>query len=266
VTAERTEGARDADDAADAGDGAQRRRRGRPRRIDRDQIVAAARQIAPEALTMQAVADALGVDRTALHYYVGDRDGLLELVVADLFDAELRAIDLPVDAVWQDVLRAYARAIHEGVLKYGATRMNFRISGAGGAESLALTERVLVALTEGGFGIDDAGRILTLVSGLAMSAAHDVLGTADSRLHHQMPEVARALKGFADNNFPLLGAVVARRAEASATDFDFNLGVVIAGLERVLEDNRRKLPEGVSTVDEQGGTGGRGVQEQMDDG
>ncbi|MBU8829863.1 TetR/AcrR family transcriptional regulator C-terminal domain-containing protein [Mycolicibacterium goodii] len=219
-------------------DGGHRRPRGRPRRIDRDQIVAAARQIAPEALTMQAVADALGVDRTALHYYVGDRDGLLELVVADLFDAELRAIDLPDDADWQDILRAYANAIHQGVLKYGATRMNFRISGAGGAQSLALTERVLAALVEGGFGIDDAGRILTLVSGLAMSAAHDVLGTADSRLHHQMPEVARALKSFPDTDFPLLAAVVTRRADASASDFEFNLDVVITGLERRLASGR----------------------------
>lgn len=86
---------------------------------------------------MQAVADALGVDRTALHYYVGDRDGLLELVVADLFDAELGAIDLPADAAWQDVLRAYANAIHQGVLKYGATRMNFRISGVGARRAWA---------------------------------------------------------------------------------------------------------------------------------
>lgn len=190
---------------------------------------------------MQAVADALGVDRTALHYYVGDRDGLLELVVADLFDTALGAVDLPEDAIWQDILRAYANAIHHGVLKYGATRMNFRISGPGGSESLALTERVLAALTDGGFGVDDAGRILTLVSGLAMSAAHDVLGAADSRLHHQMPEVARALKSFADKDFPLLAAVVAHRAEASATDFEFNLAVVVAGLERVLERNRGKV-------------------------
>ncbi|MGV0743791.1 TetR/AcrR family transcriptional regulator C-terminal domain-containing protein [Mycolicibacterium sp. XJ870] len=211
-----------------------RRRRGRPRRIDHDQIVAAARSIAPQALTMQAVADVLGVDRTALHYYVGDRDGLLELVVADLFDAELRAIELPEDAPWQDVLRAHAKAIRQGVLKYGATGMNFRISGVGGAASLALTERVLKALTDGGFDITNAGRILTLVSGIAMSSAHDVLGAPDSRLHHQTPEVARALKDFAAGEFPLLGAVVADRSASGADDFDFNLGVVIAGLEHSL--------------------------------
>ncbi|ORA32691.1 TetR/AcrR family transcriptional regulator [Mycobacterium aquaticum] len=215
-----------------------RRRRGRPRRIDHQQIVAAARGIAPEDLTMQAVADALGVDRTALHYYVGDRDGLLELVVADLFENEIRAIELPDDIDWRETLRAYANAIRQGVLKLGATGMSFRLSGIGGAASLVLAERVLRSLTGAGFGVDDAGRILTLVSGIALSAAHDVLGSADSRRHHQNPEVARVLKELPAEDFPLLGAVNARRAAAAADDhdFDFNLGVIIAGLEHALDD------------------------------
>lgn len=191
---------------------------------------------------MQAVADVLGVDRTALHHHVGDRDGLLELVIADLFDNELRAIELPDDAAWQEVLRAYGNAIRHGVLKYGVTATNFRISGIGGAASLGLAERVLQVLTDAGFAIDDAGRILTLVSGIAMSAAHDVLGAADSRLHHQTPEVARALKDFAADDFPLLGAVVADRATSGADDFVFNLTVVIAGLEHFLSHADRDKP------------------------
>ncbi|MDH6198626.1 TetR/AcrR family tetracycline transcriptional repressor [Mycobacterium frederiksbergense] len=211
-----------------------RRGRGRPPRIDQNQIVAAARSIAPGALTMQAVADVLGVDRSALHYYVGDRDGLLELVVADLFESELRSIDLPDDASWQEMLRAYGRAIRQGVLKIGVTATSFRLRGAAGAASLAVAERVLRALTVGGFGTDDAGRVLTLVSGLALSAAHDVLGSAESRLHHQTPEVVRALKDLPADDFPLLGAVVTDRGTAATADhdFDFNLDIVIAGLEQ----------------------------------
>jgi AcrR family transcriptional regulator len=178
---------------------------------------------------MQAVADALGVDRTALHYYVGDRDGLLELVVADLFDAELGAVELPEDADWREVLRASASAIREGVLRCGVTTTNFRIRGIGGSAGLALAERVLGALTGAGFTVDQAGRALTLVAGIAMSAAHDVLGSDQSRLRHQTPEVARALKDLPAQDFPLLTAVVADRP--GTDDFDFNLGIVIAGLE-----------------------------------
>lgn len=188
----------------------------------------------PGELTMQAVADALGVDRTTLHYYVGDRDGLLELVVADLFETELRSIRLPEGASWQEILRAYGSAIRQGVLKLGLTATSFRLSGTGGAASLALAEQVLRALTTAGFGTDDAGRALTLVSGLAMSAAHDVLGSAGSRLRHQTPEVVRALKDLPSSDFPLLSEVVAERGAATTAtdDFDFNLDIVIAGLER----------------------------------
>ncbi|NOR00281.1 TetR/AcrR family transcriptional regulator [Mycolicibacterium fortuitum] len=192
----------------------------------------------PGELTMQAVADALGVDRTTLHYYVGDRDGLLELVVADLFETELRSIRLPEGASWQEILRAYGSAIRQGVLKLGVTATSFRLSGTGGAASLALAEQVLRALTTAGFGTDDAGRALTLVSGLAMSAAHDVLGSAGSRLRHQTPEVVRALKELPSSDFPLLSGVVAERAAVTTAtdDFDFNLDIVVAGLERYLAE------------------------------
>lgn len=183
---------------------------------------------------MQAVADALGVDRTSLHYYVGDRDGLLELVVADLFESELRGIELPENGDWQDLLRAYANAIHRGVLNVRATGTHFRLRGTG---SLVLAERVLRSLTDAGFGIDDAGRILTLVSGMALSAAHDLLGGEQSKLHQQ-PEVARALNEVPEGEFPLLGSVVANRAGAGAAgkDFAFSLDVVLAGLQQRLLD------------------------------
>ncbi len=190
----------------------------------------------PGTLTMQAVADALGVDRTTVHYYVGDRDGLLELVVADFFETELASVKLPENASWQEILRAHTRAIRQGLLKLCVTVTSFRLTGTGGAAGLALAEQVLQALTAAGFATDDAGRVLTLVSGLAMSAAHDALGSAGSRLHHQTPEVIRALKDLPSKDFPLLSGVVADRdVDATATqDFEFNLDIVIAGLERFL--------------------------------
>lgn len=213
------------------------KRRGRPPRIDQAQIVAAARALAPGTLTMQSVADALGVDRTTLHYYVGDRDGLLELVVTDLFETELREIELPDDGRWQDFLRAHANAVHRGVLKVGATNTHFRLRLDAG---LAITERVLEALTSTGFTADEAGRILTLTSGIAYSAAHDQLGTEQSKLR-QTPELVRALNERPADDFPLLNEIVANRTDATAAarDFAFGLDVVIAGLEATLVEHRR---------------------------
>ena len=113
------------------------------------------------------------------------------------------------------------------------TGTHFRLRGTG---SLVLAERVLRALTDAGFDIDDAGRTLTLVSGIAFSAAHDLLGGEQSKLHQQ-PEVARALGEVTEGGFELLGAVVANRAAvaAAAHDFEFSLDVVISGLQQKLD-------------------------------
>ncbi|MFI7669437.1 hypothetical protein [Nocardia sp. NPDC049526] len=64
---------------------------------------------------MQAVADELGVDPKALNYYVGDRDGLRELVALDIFESELARVTLPVDRAWQDVAFLYATALRDAV-------------------------------------------------------------------------------------------------------------------------------------------------------
>jgi hypothetical protein len=54
---------REGHDVFDAeGRAVQPRQRGRPRQITRERIVAAARTLAPEALTMQAVSDGLIAD------------------------------------------------------------------------------------------------------------------------------------------------------------------------------------------------------------
>ncbi|MCW2521119.1 MAG: Tetracyclin repressor, C-terminal all-alpha domain protein, partial [Mycobacterium sp.] len=51
--------------------------------------------MAPEYLTMQKVADVLGVNPKALNYYVGDRDGLRQMVALDVFESELRRVKIP---------------------------------------------------------------------------------------------------------------------------------------------------------------------------
>lgn len=188
---------------------------------------------------MRAVADALGVDRKALHRYVGDRDGLVELVVADVFETRLSGFVLPDEGAWQDVLRAYIGAIRDGMVQSGSVRTHYRLTGEPGSASLALAERVLGVLVRAGFSVDDAGRILVFVGDVAFSAARNALlgvkneGVSD---HPQLPVVAGALKALPAERFPLLGQVVERRRTQSPAEQDFELSVriVIAGLERLL--------------------------------
>ncbi|MGV0849508.1 TetR/AcrR family transcriptional regulator C-terminal domain-containing protein [Mycolicibacterium phlei] len=209
------------------------RTRGRPPRLSRDQIVAAARDVASADLTMQAVADRLGVSRKSLHYYVGDREGLLSLVLVDRFERELGDVDLP-EGDWRKVLRAYAVAFRDGLIQVGrATDFN-RLRGIGAAAALALADRVLGVLLDAGFDPDTARHALTAASNIAQSAAHDSAAETDG-VHRHRAETAAALDREPRDTYPALRRVLAsaqtQRHDAER-QFEFELDLLIGGLDR----------------------------------
>lgn len=215
--------------------GEPRRTRGRPPRLSREQIVAAART-AGRGLTMQAVADALGVSRKALHYYVGDRQGLLTLVVLDRFESELRRVELPADGDWQVVLRAYAFAFRDGLVQVGS-QMSVALDhtpfhGVGATAVLALAERVLEAMLTAGFGVDDARRGVTAVANIAQAAAQNAAQTSVRDVHRT--ETRAALMRSPDADYPALRRVLAAAQTPDDGQFEFELDLAIAGLERLL--------------------------------
>lgn len=213
------------------------RTRGRPPRLSRDRIVAAARDVASADLTMQAVADRLGVSRKSLHYYVGDREGLLSLVLVDRFEREIGDIELPADGDWRKVLRAYAVAFRDGLIQVGTATDFNRLRGLGAAAALSMADRVLGVLLTAGFDPDTARRALTAASNIAQSAAHDSAAETDG-VHPHRAETAAALDREPAEAYPALRRVLAS-AQAQRHDaehqFDFELDLLISGLESALE-------------------------------
>ena len=215
------------------------RTRGRPPRISREQIVAAARSLAASDLTMQAVADALEVSRKALHYYVGDRAGLLTLMVLDQFERELAGVELPTDD-WQATLRAYAVAYRDGLIRVGisdhATDFT-QLRGLSTSAALALADRVLEALLAAGLDPDSARHGLTAASNIAQSAAQTVVAQTASGVHRHRAETTEALAREPQDTYPALRRVLAsaQPSERDAeTQFEFELDVVIARLDHIL--------------------------------
>ncbi|MGC1739869.1 TetR/AcrR family transcriptional regulator C-terminal domain-containing protein [Mycobacterium sp.] len=212
------------------------RTRGRPARISRERIIAAARTIAPEALTMQKVADVLGVDPKALNYHVGDRDGLRQLVVLDVFESELRRVKIPGGGDWRDVVRAYVQALREATIKLGVLAVAIHLPGSQGLGALDPVESVLQALVGAGFDIEKAGRTLTFITELAYAAGRDALRMAENPVHPDVPAISTALRSAAADDFPVLRQVVAAKAGAAPDEsqFEFSLELVIAGLEQAV--------------------------------
>ncbi|SBS76099.1 Tetracyclin repressor, C-terminal all-alpha domain protein [uncultured Mycobacterium sp.] len=219
-----------------AGDPAKPRQRGRPRQITRERIVSAARTLAPEQLTMQGVADVLGVDPKALNYHVGDRETLRELVAVDAFTVELSRMAIPHGGDWRDVLRGYAAALREAHVALGVLATYFRLP-ASSLGALEPVERVLRALVDAGFSVDDASHILRLVSELGHAAGREAVFLSQSREHPYVSEVATALRSAGADDFPVLRQVVAAR-DTDADDgqqLEFSLNTIFSGL-------RAKLP------------------------
>jgi AcrR family transcriptional regulator len=208
------------------------RQRGRPRQITRERIVSAARTLAPEALTMQAVADALGVDPKALNYHVGHREGLRELVALDAFESELSRVALSTKGDWREVLRTYAGALRDATVKLGVLATYFRLP-ATGLGALKPVERVLQKLVDAGFAVDDAGHVLRLVSEVGHAAGREAVFLSRSRVHPNTSEVATALDTASADDFPVLRQVVAALddVDGGGHQLDFCLDVIIAGLE-----------------------------------
>lgn len=214
---------------------AARSRRGRPSRIDRDQIVAAARGIDPQALTMQAVAERLGVDRKALNYHVSDRDGLLELVALDALHAELAGISLPAGD-WRQAVRVFARGLRDGMARTGALFDYVRIPLAGSSGVLASADQLIQMLVGAGFAAEDAGRVLAFTAEFVFSSARDLVMTERHGVHPQVAEIRRLFEESPAEDLPWLRrAAAANPAGIAGDQLEFDLKMLIGGMERLLD-------------------------------
>jgi AcrR family transcriptional regulator len=90
-------------------------RPGRPARLSRELIVAAALQGDLAGLTMRELAARLGVSHSALYRWVADRDELFDLI-SDVMVERILPTSEPTAADWRDWLARLAWAMHDEFL------------------------------------------------------------------------------------------------------------------------------------------------------
>ncbi|MEU9949521.1 TetR/AcrR family transcriptional regulator C-terminal domain-containing protein [Streptomyces sp. NPDC047939] len=219
--------------------GSKGRRRGGPLRIGRPQIIAAARNLDPRNVTMQAVADELGVDRKALNYHVTDREGLLRLIATDAFETHFSRVEITSESSWQNAIRAWAVGVRDSMVATGVLAHYYRIQG----EDLSVLRPATVVLERmlaGGFDATAAGRGLIFVTNFAMGVGRDIVLHQQPDGHPQASELRRALAAHADE-----GGYEALRDLALAglndhddvqAQFDFEVDIFIRGMEQRLLD------------------------------
>lgn len=206
------------------------RTRGQSAGVDRDRIIEAARGIPLKRLTMQAVADRLGVDRSALHYHVPDRTSLIELVAGDLFDNAMSPGEVGPDTDWREGCLTLARATRDSVLASHHFAFYLRLALPAGEQMLELVEDLLRKMRDDGVDKVAAGRGIVAIAALSVKLAQDQLAVRAGE-HPQFPEVRRALDSALPDRYPVLRAMFESDDDAfDDANFDESIRALIDGI------------------------------------
>ena len=201
-----------------------RRRRGRPAKLSRQAILAAALELldreGADALTMRRLGSELGVEAMSLYRHVQDRDELLE-GLADFLATELEPRRGEVE--WPDALRTFAGELRALARRHPAAFSLVGMRVLATPYVLRPIEEVLASLRSGGFTPARAILAYRLVSSYAR-------GYALAELSGFAIEVAP------DAPLPAVRAL-GRRLASEPTESSFRAGLetIIAGLRAQLE-------------------------------
>jgi hypothetical protein len=218
-----------------------KRPRGRPRRVDRDRIIAAAKGLDPSTLTMQALAEEIGVDRKTLHYHVDNRASLIRMVAADAFRDAVASHDFVPEHDWRKALRSFASITRDAAIAAGAWASYVAFETEEDLEALRPAEAATVALVEAGLSDVDAGDVIRLLAELAFASARSA-AAAGPRPQDTILE--RALEQAPDQPFAITRRLLGSHGQTRTVEqqFEFDLHLVSLGVERLLETHRTSTP------------------------
>ncbi|MGO3326218.1 TetR/AcrR family transcriptional regulator [Gordonia sp. (in: high G+C Gram-positive bacteria)] len=171
---------------------------GRPARLSREAIVAAAVKSDLRTLTMRDLAASLGVSHSALYRWVSDKDGLFDLVSTVMVDRILPT-DEPTEQTWRDWLRALAWRMHDEFLAVPGYAEHVAAPHRHNPESFGkLRSQVLHAFRAGGASPEMAEQSwyvfgLTVVTWIGSAHADYDLGTAAPRFDVFLDVLLRGL-------------------------------------------------------------------------
>ena len=174
--------------------------------IDVHTIVASARTLSPDAMTMQAVAQLLGVDRSALNHHVKGRPQLLQLVAQAAFADGFADVVFRDDEDWRSASRMYAWAYAQAL---GAAGPLVRRLTDVGQETrfLRATEALLGRLVAGGFNDEASVRFLVALGYAARGWMRDRIETTEGLEMRRPEQTQTALGARGHDAFPHLDRV-----------------------------------------------------------
>jgi AcrR family transcriptional regulator len=195
--------------------------------LTRKRIIAAAMDLIErdgiEAISMDRLATNLGCGLVSLYSYVPSTSALLDGVA----DALLSSIKLPLGGAtgWQDLIKAQAREFRVIATAWPRCTAVVISRPPPSASTLRPVERALGALSEAGFGAQDAMHIVRVLSAYVMGSVLAEIGATKGPVGADVQ--ARRLR-LRPAEFPHLTASgTAHNARTAAADFEFGLDMLM---------------------------------------
>jgi AcrR family transcriptional regulator len=217
-----------------------------PRRLDPEKVVDTALKIAddegPAAVTLRRLATLHGVTPMALYRHFKDKDDLL----AALGDRMLTDVVLPepTDEPWDKqlhtVLTAFVTALRAHPRLADLTLGRILVSEPG----LAMAERTLELLTEGGFSVDDAAEVgrQSICSLIALVTTDPIAREVSDPVAREdsMRRKRASLSALPPRNYPLVAKAADTLICPTSRDRYYTLGIdmTVAGIRGVLEEEQ----------------------------
>jgi AcrR family transcriptional regulator len=205
------------------------RRVGRPARISREAITAAAHDIGLENLTLRSVADRLGVSIAALYHHVGNKEDLLRAAA----EHALAHRSPPADRGqhWARWLVEWAQYIECSLASDPGLLVHY-LDGAISADTVAdHEERGLDVLVGHGFTPGEAIRAFRLVTTLAVGwAVHEIRGRRSTAAATTVEGLRQVLAGRDAEDLPHLRRLAADAGAPALPTFVEQVTGVLLGL------------------------------------
>lgn len=206
------------------------RRRGRPPRVSRKSILDAARALPADALSMQAVADSLGVDRSTINYHFADRTELVESVASLALSERLAEYVPPASTDWREWVTSYTRFVYEALIERGTITLYVPLPVGRDASSLAPGEGLIQKLRAAGISEPSVAHAMGYISEVTHAMAQNHVLIAQGG-HPQGDELAQFFASQPATALPGLRSLAQAQPLGSDAHLEFALRMIIAGLE-----------------------------------
>lgn len=227
------------------------KRRGRRPSISREDLIREARRLGPDGIGLQAVADALGVTRTSLYYYVKDQAELGRLVLTALIDDATDERWLPSEkADWSEWLEVFAFELRRKHLSVAPWLRYAQHNPLVTERSLAQMDRLMEHLVRSGFSMQLASQASVFITRIVMATVHQEVAAmaGDAETSRAMADLAATrdrLRTRPDNELRSIRKVWdALDRTDSETQLRFELRCALDGIRAQLPAPRTRARSG----------------------